>query len=65
MPKAKNRKAAAKRFKITSSGKILRGHSGKGHLLEWKTSSKKRRLGRKSAVSHSDKSAVQKMLPAR
>ena len=62
MPKVKTRKAAAKRFKITKSGKIIRGHSGKSHLLEWKKSSKKRRLGKEAEVNPSNKRAVRRML---
>ena len=62
MPKVKTRKAAAKRFKITSSGKIIRGRSGKKHILEWKTSAKKRRLRKKTTVAPSDIAAVRRML---
>ena len=36
MPKLKTRKAAAKRFKVTSTGKILRRGAMTKHLLEWK-----------------------------
>ena len=44
MPKMKNHKAAAKRYKMTGSGKIIRGQSGRSHLNQKKTSSRKRRL---------------------
>jgi len=62
MPKGKTRKAAAKRFKITASGRILRGRSGKKHILEWKTSTKKRRLGRTAEVSKTETKPVRRML---
>jgi large subunit ribosomal protein L35 len=44
MPKMKTNKAAARRFKITATGKIMRKQSGKRHINEWKTSDKKRNL---------------------
>ena len=49
MPKLKTRKSVAKRFKVTSSGKIKRSKSGASHLLAKKSASRKRRL-RKSAI---------------
>jgi len=63
MPKAKTRKAAAKRFKATGSGKIKRGRAYKGHLLECKTSKAKRQLRKKGLVSHANLKAVKRMLP--
>jgi len=63
VPKAKTRRAAAKRFKVTGTGKIKRGHSRTSHLLEWKTSSTKRRLGKTAIVSPSDTNIVRKMIP--
>lgn len=46
MPKLKTHKGAAKRFKKTGTGKILRGQSMKRHILTKKTRSRKRRLRR-------------------
>jgi len=43
--KLKTKKAAAKRFKITSTGKVLSNQSGKRHLLGNKSSKLKRRKG--------------------
>jgi len=62
MPKAKTRKAAAKRFKITSSGKIIRGRSFTSHLLEGKSPSAKRKLRKKKVVNASDTRAIRRML---
>lgn len=62
MPKAKTRKAAAKRFLKTASGKFLRKKSGKKHLLEWKPASKKRSFRKKVEVSPSDRKNIQAML---
>ena len=63
MPKAKTRKAAAKRFRVTGSGKIKRGQSGKKHLLEWKSSKQKRRLTSSVVVARADVANIRKVLP--
>jgi large subunit ribosomal protein L35 len=52
MPKMKTKRAAAKRFKKTGTGKLKRYHAYKSHLLEGKTSKRKRHL-RKAATVHS------------
>ena len=49
--KAKTRKAVAKRFKVTGSGKILRRKQGKRHILQKKTRKRKRALGKAALVS--------------
>ncbi|SFI81132.1 50S ribosomal protein L35 [Thermoflavimicrobium dichotomicum] len=51
MPKMKTKRAAAKRFKKTGTGKIKRNHAFHSHLLEGKTMKRKRKL-RKSAIMH-------------
>lgn len=63
MPKLKTRKAAAKRFRFTAKGKIVRGKAYKRHILEWKTSRQKRRLSKNVMVSKSDEARVRAMLP--
>ena len=63
MPKLKTRKAAAKRFRATGSGKIVRRKAFKNHLLEHKTSDKKRRLSRMAVVDERDEKNVRLMLP--
>lgn len=52
MPKMKTKRAAAKRFKKTGTGKVKRNQAFKSHLLEGKTAKRKRKL-RKSALVHS------------
>ncbi|AUS08255.1 50S ribosomal protein L35 [Laceyella sacchari] len=52
MPKMKTKRAAAKRFKKTGTGKVKRNHAFKSHLLGGKTAKRKRHL-RKDAVMHS------------
>ncbi|MDI6879003.1 MAG: 50S ribosomal protein L35 [Desulfitobacteriaceae bacterium] len=51
MPKMKTRRGAAKRFKKTGTGKIVRFHAFTSHILEKKSPKRKRNL-RKSAVMH-------------
>jgi large subunit ribosomal protein L35 len=63
MPKMKTRKAAAKRFRITGTGKVMRRHAKTRHLLEWKTSTQKRRLGRDAVLSPTDAKRVKVMMP--
>lgn len=63
MPKLKTRKAAAKRFRATGSGKIVRRKAFKNHLLEHKTSNKKRSLSRMAVVDERDEKNVRLMLP--
>lgn len=63
MPKLKTRKAAAKRFRFTATGKIMRKKSGTRHILEWKTSAKKRRLGKTVLLKKSEADRVRQMLP--
>lgn len=63
MPKLKTRKAAAKRFRATGSGKIVRRKAFKNHLLEHKTSDKKRSLSKMALVDERDEKNVRLMLP--
>ena len=48
--KLKTHRGAAKRFKITSTGKVLRMHSGKRHLLGTKKANRMRRLKKMTLV---------------
>jgi large subunit ribosomal protein L35 len=63
MPKVRTRKAAAKRFRITKKGKVLRRHSKMRHLLECKSSRKKRSLRQAGPVAPADVARVREMLP--
>ena len=51
MPKQKTHRGAAKRFKITGSGKVRRNHSMKSHILTKKTTKRKRRLRKATNVA--------------
>jgi len=63
MPKMKTKKAAAKRFKITGTGKLMRLHANKKHILEWKSKNRKSKLGKAVLVSKSDLGRLKHMLP--
>jgi len=51
MPKQKTHKGAAKRFKVTATGKVKRGHSMCSHILTKKTTKRKRKLRKSGLVS--------------
>ena len=62
MPKMKSHSGVNKRFKKTGSGKIRRGQINKSHLLEKKSSKRKRRLTGDEDVSPADAPRINKML---
>ncbi|MDD5621671.1 MAG: 50S ribosomal protein L35 [Actinomycetota bacterium] len=62
MPKVKTHKGAAKRFKVTGSGRILRMKANKGHILTKKNAERKRRLSKMQEVSASDRKNVRRLL---
>ncbi|HEV2305631.1 MAG TPA: 50S ribosomal protein L35 [Candidatus Acidoferrales bacterium] len=61
--KLKTHRGAAKRFKITSTGKVMRHHSGKRHLLGTKKPKRMRRLGKQIQVTPGDAAKVHRQLP--
>lgn len=61
--KLKTHKGAAKRFKLTSGGKVIRGHAYARHILTSKASKRKRKLDQSTGVSDSDVRRVRAMLP--
>ena len=63
MPKMKTHKSAAKRYKITASGKIRRRHAGIGHLLQHKSGSRKRKLFNDIDISSTHVDLISKELP--
>ena len=62
MPKMKTHKGAAKRFKVTSGGKIMREKAYKSHILTKKDAKRKRRLGTDTEVSAADYKKVKRLL---
>ena len=65
MPKMKTHRGAAKRFKVTGSGKIRRRKAFRAHLLEKKPSKRTRHLGRGSELLGGDKKHVERLLGRR
>jgi large subunit ribosomal protein L35 len=63
MPKMKTNKAAARRFKITATGKILRKQSGKRHINEWKSPDQKRKLRGFAELAPEFKKSVMELFP--
>jgi large subunit ribosomal protein L35 len=62
MPKQKTHRGAAKRFKLTGTGKIRRRKAFRSHLLETKSSRRTRRLGRPAEVTGGDRKHVERLL---
>jgi len=65
MPKMKTRRGAAKRFKLTKSGKIKRKRSKLRHILTSKSSKSKRHLRSSTYVSKADHRNVSRLLAVR
>jgi large subunit ribosomal protein L35 len=65
MPKQKTNRAAAKRFKISGTGKAVRAKSGVRHGMIGKRQSRKRRLGGTVLVAAVDQPRVLRMLGKR
>jgi large subunit ribosomal protein L35 len=63
MPKLKTHKGAAKRFKKTGTGKVVRQHSFARHILTKKSTSRKRRLRQGVVADKANEKALNMMLP--
>jgi len=63
MPKQKTHRGAAKRFKLTATGKIKRSKAYKSHILTKKTTKRKRGLDTPTLVSDADYKRTERMLP--
>jgi large subunit ribosomal protein L35 len=63
MPKLKTRKSTAKRFQFTGSGKIVRRRAGHNHLLQHKSTKRKRFLSGMDLVHEGDAEAVRLQMP--
>lgn len=60
--KNKTRRAAAKRFKVTGSGKLMRRKAYKGHLTAKKSPARKRRLRKGTLLSKADNKRTKELL---
>ncbi len=63
MPKIKTHRGAAKRFKVTGSGKFKMTKSFRRHILTSKTAKRKRQLRRPEYVDQANVSSLKKLLP--
>jgi large subunit ribosomal protein L35 len=62
MPKMKTNKSAAKRFRLTGTGKVRRRQANKSHILTKKTPKRKRHLTGPSLVAKADEARVKRLL---
>ena len=62
MPKMKTHRGAAKRFKVTGTGKLTRGQANLNHILEKKSPKRKRRLDGRVAVDPADETRIKRLL---
>ncbi len=63
MPKLKTHRGAAKRFKVTGGGKILRNKAYKRHLLTGKPSKRTRDLRKSALVDDAQLENIKRLLP--
>ena len=63
MPKMKTRRGAAKRLKVTKSGKIKAKKANLRHILTSKDPKRKRQLRKRMYIAGVDEARVLKMLP--
>lgn len=63
MPKIKTHRGAAKRFKVTGSGKIMRNKAYRRHLLTGKPARRMRSLRRSVLVHDAQYENIRKLLP--
>ncbi len=61
--KVKTSKSAAKRFKKTGTGKLVRMKANKSHILNKKTTKRKRNLRKDAIVDKTNERAMKKILP--
>ncbi|MBE6002962.1 MAG: 50S ribosomal protein L35 [Lachnospiraceae bacterium] len=61
--KLKTKKAAAKRFKVTGTGKLVRNKAYKSHILTKKTTKRKRGLRKDTVVDSTNVKTMKKILP--
>ena len=62
MPKLKTHSGAKKRFKITKTGKVLRAHANKSHILNKKTTKRKRNLRKTTVMNKTNVLSVRRLL---
>ncbi|MFO7153422.1 MAG: 50S ribosomal protein L35 [Caldicoprobacter sp.] len=63
MPKIKTHRGAAKRFRLTKSGKVKRAKAFKSHLLTKKSSKRKRNLRKATYVAAVEAKKIKQLIP--
>lgn len=63
MPKMKTRRAAAKRYSLTATGKVKYKKQGMRHILTKKSSKRKRHLRKSGILSHAEADRIRVLLP--
>jgi len=63
MPKIKTNRAAAKRFKVTGTGKFVRAKGNKSHILTKKSPKRLRGLRQTTVVDPTNTRSLKRMLP--
>ena len=63
MPKIKTHSGAKKRFKLTKTGKVKRAHAFKSHILNKKTTQRKRNLRKVVTADVTNVAKIKKMIP--
>jgi large subunit ribosomal protein L35 len=63
MPKLKTHRGAAKRFSLTSSGKVKRSKAFASHILTKKTTKRKRTLRKATLVDSANQKAIKRLIP--
>ena len=63
MPKIKTKRGAAKRFKVSKSGKVMRRRGFKSHILSTKSRKRKRRLRQAESVSSYEQKTMRRLIP--
>ncbi len=63
MPKIKTHRGAAKRFGVTKSGKVKRGKAYRSHILNKKSTKRKRHLRKGGYLSAANEATIRNMMP--
>ncbi|MCI1964825.1 MAG: 50S ribosomal protein L35 [Oscillospiraceae bacterium] len=63
MPKIKTHTGAKKRFKLSKKGKVIRAHAYKSHILNKKSTKRKRGLRKTAIADKTNVAAIKKLIP--
>ena len=63
MPKIKTHSGAKKRFQLSKSGKVIRAHANKSHILNKKTTKRKRGLRKTTVADKTNTAQIKRLIP--